>query len=93
MDIHWHQDPLRRVIEVRGEIDESFVSHLSRSMVDLGRRDLLIDLSECTPTPAVYENLRYLERRLGSRTLSVLVKADDSHVVELQETDSLCPDI
>lgn len=93
MDIHWHQDPLRRVIEIRGETDdESLVSHLSRGMVDLGRRDLVIDLSKCTPSPADYEVLRYLEQRLGSRTLLVLDKTEDSDIVVVQETDPPCSD-
>jgi len=82
MHIHWHQDPSRRVIEIRGEIDDSLGSHLSRSMVNLGRRDLVIDLSECTISPADYEAFRHLEQRLGGRTLHILVKTDSPDTLE-----------
>lgn len=92
MDIHWHQDPLQRVIEIRGEMDESFVSHLSRSVIDLGRRDLVIDLSECTISAAAYESLRHLEQRLGSRTLLVLAGTGSPETVLVQETPTPCSD-
>lgn len=88
MHIHWHQDPLRRVIEIRGEIDESLDRHLSRSVVNLGRRDLVIDLSECTISQPHYEAFRQLEQRLGSRTLQVLVKTATPDTVEHQEAPS-----
>lgn len=86
MHIHWHQDSLRRVIEIRGEIDDSLGSHLSRSVVNLGRRDLVIDLSECTTLPADYEVFRHLEQRLGDRTLQVLVRPESPGTVENQGT-------
>lgn len=93
MDIRWHQDHLRRVIEIRGDMDESFVRHLSRSVVDLGRRDLVIDLSECAISLTDYESLRHLEQRLGSRTLLVLVGTESPETVTVQEAPTPRPDV
>lgn len=85
--IRWHQDARQRVVEISGDIDERFPEHLNNGTIDLGRRALVIDLTDVALTEAAMGSLSTLKERLAGRTLTVLVKRDFMDVALAHEIE------
>lgn len=70
----WHQNQDRRNLKLSGSIDASAATHLSNGLIDLGRRELVVDVTDVDfLSPEAVTALVEMADRLGTGRLRVIV--------------------